>query len=50
LSIFGYRLAFVGWRMGTASAFALILFYIIVAISTFYIRLIQGDQSHVQER
>jgi multiple sugar transport system permease protein len=50
LSIFGYRLAFVGWRMGTASAFALILFYIIVAISTFYIRLVQGDQSHVQER
>ena len=47
LSIFGYRLAFVGWRMGTASAFALILFYIIVGISTFYIRLIQRDQSYV---
>jgi multiple sugar transport system permease protein len=47
LSIFGYRLAFVGWRMGTASAFALILFYIIVGISTLYIRLIQGDQSYV---
>jgi multiple sugar transport system permease protein len=47
LSIFGDRLAFVGWRMGTASAFALILFYIIVGISTLYIRLIQGDQSYV---
>ena len=47
LSIFGYRLAFVGWRMGTASAFALILFYIIVGISTFYIRLIQRGQSYV---
>jgi multiple sugar transport system permease protein len=47
LSLFGYRLAFVGWRMGTASAFALILFYIIVGISTFYIRLIQRGQSYV---
>jgi multiple sugar transport system permease protein len=47
LSIFGYRLAFVGWRMGMASAFALILFYIIVGISTFYIRLIQRGQSYV---
>ena len=47
LSVFGYRLAFVGWRMGTASAFALILFYIIVGISTFYIRLIQRGQSYV---
>lgn len=47
LSIFGYRLAFVGWRMGAASAFALILFYIIVGISTFYIRLIQRGQSYV---
>jgi multiple sugar transport system permease protein len=47
LSLFGYRLAFVGWRMGMASAFALILFYIIVGISTFYIRLIQRGQSYV---
>ncbi len=43
LSLFGYRLAFVGWRMGTASAFALILFYIIVAISTLYIRFIRQE-------
>jgi multiple sugar transport system permease protein len=47
LSLFGYRLAFVGWRMGTASAFALILFYIIVAISTLYIRLIRQEENNV---
>jgi multiple sugar transport system permease protein len=47
LSLFGYRLAFVGWRMGTASAFALILFYIIVTISTLYIRLIRQEGNNV---
>lgn len=45
LSVFGYRLAFVGWRMGTASAFALILFYIIVGISSVLIRVIKGDKN-----
>jgi multiple sugar transport system permease protein len=47
MSLFGYRLAFVSWRMGTASAFALILFYIIVAISTLYIRFIRQEESDV---
>lgn len=47
LSLFGYRLAFVSWRMGTASAFALILFYIIVAISTLYIRLMRQEENNV---
>jgi len=50
LSIFGYRLAFVGWRMGMASAFALILFYLIVGISTLYIRLIKEEDSDVSTR
>lgn len=43
MSLFGYRLAFVGWRMGTASAFAMILFYIVVGISLFFIKQFQGD-------
>jgi multiple sugar transport system permease protein len=47
LSLFGYRLAFVGWRMGTASAFALILFYIIVAISTLFIRFMSQEEDNV---
>lgn len=47
LSLFGYRLAFVGWRMGTASAFALILFYIIVGVSTLYIRVMRQEDSNV---
>lgn len=46
LSTLGYRFAFVGWRMGTASAFALILFYTVVIISTVFIRLLRGDQSY----
>lgn len=46
MSIYGYRLAFVGWRMGTASAFAMILFYIVVGISTFFIRQFKGDQEN----
>ena len=46
MSLFGYRIAFVGWRMGTASAFALILFYIIVAISTFFMRYYRGEESN----
>lgn len=46
LSIFGYNLAFVGWRMGSASAFAMIMFYIVVIISTLYIRLIQREETH----
>jgi multiple sugar transport system permease protein len=47
LSLFGYRLAFVSWRMGTASAFALVLFYIIVAISTLYIRFMRQEDDDV---
>ena len=43
MSIYGYRLAFVGWRMGTASAFALILFYIVVGFSTLLIRQFHGE-------
>jgi ABC-type sugar transport system permease subunit len=31
--------------MGTASAFALILFYLIVGISTLYIRFIKEEES-----
>jgi len=46
LSIFGYNLAFVGWRMGAASAFAMILFYLVVIISTLYIRLIQREETY----
>jgi multiple sugar transport system permease protein len=45
MSLFGYRLAFNGWRMGTASAFALILFYIVVAISTLFLRILKGEPS-----
>ena len=47
LSTYGYRLAFVGWRMGTASAFALILFYIIVGVSSLYIRLLRENEDRV---
>jgi len=46
LSMFGYRLAFVSWRMGAASAFAMIMFYIVVGISTVYIRLIQREETN----
>ena len=44
MSLYGYRIAFVGWRMGTASAFALILFYTIVGISTYFMRFYRGEQ------
>jgi multiple sugar transport system permease protein len=46
LSTLGYRFAFIGWRMGTASAFALILFYSVVIISTLFIRLLRGQESY----
>jgi multiple sugar transport system permease protein len=46
LSIFGYRLAFTGWRMGAASAFAIIMLYIVVGISTAYIRLLQREETN----
>ncbi|MBN1535454.1 MAG: sugar ABC transporter permease [Anaerolineales bacterium] len=42
MSLYGYRIAFISWRMGTASAFALILFYIIVGITTYFMRHTQG--------
>jgi multiple sugar transport system permease protein len=48
LSLLGYRFAFVSWRMGTASAFALILFYMVVGVSLLYIRLIQKDETYAQ--
>jgi multiple sugar transport system permease protein len=44
MSMYGYHLAFDSWRIGTASAFALILFYIVVAISTLFIRMQKGDE------
>ena len=46
LSTLGYRYAFVGWRMGTASAFALVLFYSVVIVSTLFIRILKGDESY----
>lgn len=46
LSLYGYRIAFIGWRMGTASAFALIFFYTIVGISTYFMRYLRGEQTN----
>jgi multiple sugar transport system permease protein len=46
MSIYGYRLAFIGWRMGTASAFALILFYLVVIFSTILIRQFRGVEDY----
>ena len=46
LSIFGYRVAFGGWRMGMASALALIMFYVVVGFSVFYIRILQKGQNN----
>lgn len=46
LTTLGYRYAFVGWRMGTASAFALVLFYTVVIVSTLFIRILKGDESY----
>jgi multiple sugar transport system permease protein len=39
MSVYGYRQAFDGWRMGTASAFALILFYMIVIATTLFMKI-----------
>jgi multiple sugar transport system permease protein len=47
MSIYGYRLAFDDWRMGTASAFAMILFYIVVIVTTLFMRLNKGEQKNV---
>jgi multiple sugar transport system permease protein len=46
MSFYGYRLAFVGWRMGDASAFAIIMLYIVIGISTLYIRVMQGEETY----
>lgn len=43
MSVYGYRLAFDGWRMGAASAFAMIFFYIMVAISTVFMRVYRAE-------
>lgn len=45
LNLLGYRLAFVGWRMGTASALALIMFYLVVVVATLYIRLMRRSEA-----
>jgi multiple sugar transport system permease protein len=43
MSMYGYHLAFDSWRIGTAAAFALILFYIVVGVSTLFMRLQKED-------
>jgi multiple sugar transport system permease protein len=47
LSIYGYRLAFDSWRMGTASALAMIMFYLVVIVTTLFMRLDRGEQYDV---
>lgn len=43
MSMYGYHLAFDSWKIGTASAFALILFYIVVGVTSMFIRLQKGE-------
>lgn len=47
MSMYGYHLAFDGWRMGTACAFALILFYIVVGFSTLFMKIYKGESTDV---
>jgi multiple sugar transport system permease protein len=46
MSFYGYRMAFVNWRMGDASAFAIIMLYVVVGISTLYIRVMQREETY----
>lgn len=48
MSMYGYHLAFDGWRMGTACAFALILFYIVVGFTTLFMRIYKGEDANAQ--